>query len=365
MKKNIDISKFPIKHIFEVPEGYFEQLPASIVQKLAQESSIDLASIPKSNVFFVPADYFVWLPIEIQAQIAELNALDIEQMSKENIFKIPESYFQTLPQAIQEKIQKLQIQYVSGIDKVNVYETPEHFFEGLSAQILQKTISAEENVFSSIPKESVFELPENYFDELSLQIQQKTWTSKARKINWEFLPIPRLRVAMISAVVLLIALLYNYRDSQNPKIHTANNTQTDEKLKKDKSPNKEEYLEQFDLIENSQVAVNQLTDYLHKEYEWFLTEMHKAQVSPQIKQAVGNISKNDVLSYLEENEDFAHEDIMAVYAFNEQASESNDLLLDLQEGEEDILHQLSEQELGELDQYLSKPKKEKEEGTKQ
>ena len=110
----ISADTFYSQNTFDVPQGYFESLETSILEKIrAQEntlaenvsgSSSILAAISNVNIFTVPQEYFDGLEKSILQKIRaeenisvneEMNALSplIAGIGKENIFTVPAGYF--------------------------------------------------------------------------------------------------------------------------------------------------------------------------------------------------------------------------------------------------------------------------------
>lgn len=126
----------------EVPAGYFEQLPAKIMQKIElEEISPLLSEIPKT------------FPLSA-----------------------PEGYFERLSGQIMQKIELEEISpLLAELPKTFPLSAPEGYFEQLSAQILNKVQVQDElesisPLLSGIPKEFPLSAPEGYFDQLTANI---------------------------------------------------------------------------------------------------------------------------------------------------------------------------------------------------
>jgi len=92
----------------DVPAGYFEQLPAQIMQKITEQDELSplLADIGKTTPFSTPAGYFEQLSAQIMQKITdqdELNPL-LADIDKTTPFSIPAGYFEQLPAQIMQKI---------------------------------------------------------------------------------------------------------------------------------------------------------------------------------------------------------------------------------------------------------------------
>ncbi len=97
-------------HVWEVPSGYFDNLPAVVWAAVNEEKN----SLPQpQRSFTVPQNYFDDLPNAIMNKIksaenfsAELTALSpvIAHIQRNNIFYVPDGYFEQLPQIILQKV---------------------------------------------------------------------------------------------------------------------------------------------------------------------------------------------------------------------------------------------------------------------
>ena len=96
-------------NIGDVPPGYFEQLPAQIMQKIRTEEMQDeltnistlLADVPKAFPLSVPDGYFEQLSTQIMQKIAvqeELESISplLAEAPKESPFSVPAGYFDQL-----------------------------------------------------------------------------------------------------------------------------------------------------------------------------------------------------------------------------------------------------------------------------
>lgn len=137
----------------DVPAGYFEQLPAQIMQKIRTEEMQDeltnisplLADVPKAFSLSAPAGYFEHLSSQILQKIATQEEL-------ENISPL-----------------------LSDIDKTPSFSIPASYFEQLPAQILQKIAVQEElesisPLLAEVPKEFPLSVPAGYFDQLTANV---------------------------------------------------------------------------------------------------------------------------------------------------------------------------------------------------
>lgn len=127
----------------EVPAGYFEQLPAKIMQKIElEEISPLLSEIPKTFPLSAPEGYFERLSGQIMQKIEleEISPL-LAELPKTFPLSAPEGYFEQLSAQI---LNKVQVQdelesispLLSGIPKAFPLSAPEGYFDQLTANIL-------------------------------------------------------------------------------------------------------------------------------------------------------------------------------------------------------------------------------------
>ncbi len=85
--------------IFKVPKHYFEELPALIETKIAQESPLTFGR--QKHIFTLPAQYFETLPAQIQQKLAPLAYL---AGKVEDTLPVPAQYFENLSHQILRKV---------------------------------------------------------------------------------------------------------------------------------------------------------------------------------------------------------------------------------------------------------------------
>lgn len=347
-----------------MPSGYFERLPESITQKLTVSDAAILSKIPKTSIFQVPTGYFTELPLQIQAEIARLNGLNPETLVKESIFEIPADYFQTLHQTIQEKILIWQKTNVLSTEQENIFQTPAMYFEGLAAEIAQKTTESASFHLTDLEKPLHYTIPEGYFEDLPQMIQKRI--QEKGKLKAPFFASEARWVMAISVVLLLIFGIWWNLPQESP----ADRIAAKKPIKQEKTPEKDKQKPQNDdanvisLLADSQDMLNQVAGFITQEYELWQNYVHTHKLSPApkiIQQTLTESSKRDILAYLEQTE-LSQEDLIEVYISDEQAAASNELAELL---EADDLHQLSDNELNNLNELFTKPTKEKKEETKE
>ena len=112
--------------IFKVPQNYFENLLASILNKTT-ESTISLQN-KIQKPFSMPYGYFEELSSKIMGRIGQIEKKNIylESLEGINVFKVPENYFQELE--LNTSIEQF--------EKNNIFKVPYGYFESLNKNIL-------------------------------------------------------------------------------------------------------------------------------------------------------------------------------------------------------------------------------------
>lgn len=118
--KNIILNNIKPINIFKVPDGYFEELPYLIENKLSEGNLTSKLPSIKSN-FDIPNGYFDTLSDRIFAKIdiSENTKISLEKLPKENIFRVPDGYFDSLSEKI---INQLPTEKQTKVLKVNWWQ---------------------------------------------------------------------------------------------------------------------------------------------------------------------------------------------------------------------------------------------------
>ncbi len=269
-------------NIFEVPSAYFENLPLQIIDKLKaemlepeqeNEMSSLLITARTINVFTVPLNYFedvstgILAALKMETGNSQLPVL-LQNVQHKNIFEVPDNYFINLSAFITDKISK------------QINETSAEEIEALSPLLYR------------LQKQNVFEVPAGYFDNLTAisfsavePITAKVVTMPKRKL------FVRLAAAAIITGVLATGI-YNYTARQ------ANTTA---------------------------LAANVATKNISPDSS---VEKGKAMNAVQFDEALNNLSKEEVINYLEKNN--SEEDMTLITASLEDSTlpDKDDYLLD-------------------------------------
>lgn len=108
----IPLEKGP--ELYSVPDGYFEGVAQSVLQKLKtdaltsseelEEIAPFLATIPKKMPFSVPEGYFIQTTEALSDWVKDESLPQLLQSGKQMPFTVPEGYFESLPAIILKKV---------------------------------------------------------------------------------------------------------------------------------------------------------------------------------------------------------------------------------------------------------------------
>jgi len=148
-----------------------------------------LINIPKKNIFEVPTGYFEQLPLRIEKRIgtqdSNIAPLFLNKALSKNIFSVPNGYFNNLPSSIQNRIDdEAREQVVSG------------------------------EILNRIPKEEIFAVPDRYFDHLALRIQKRLTppATAKRQLVWGWAPALKYALPVIA---IAFAIYFYVRPSNH------------------------------------------------------------------------------------------------------------------------------------------------------
>jgi hypothetical protein len=153
------VADLPARLPFEVPDGYFEQLPdkLAVIAKSADPESGVVNETNRNLPYSVPQGYFDNLAGDILNRIKadalapdqEINLLSptLSKLEKKGPFRVPEGYFHETPSNVVAGIKALdfvnsELEIVSpqllALKDLQVFTAPDGYFEALPAQILGK-----------------------------------------------------------------------------------------------------------------------------------------------------------------------------------------------------------------------------------
>ena len=126
---------------FSLPEGYFEQFPAQMLQLVQDEPILNL---PKAMPFSIREGYFEQFPSGMMEHIRdEATVSPFAELTKTVPFSMPAGYFEQLPAQVMDNIRK---------DEV------------------REELAAISPLLASVPKSVPFSVPAGYFEQLDASV---------------------------------------------------------------------------------------------------------------------------------------------------------------------------------------------------
>jgi hypothetical protein len=223
--------------LFKVPQNYFENLTASILNKTT-ESTISLHS-KTQKPFSTPNSYFEGLSATIMGRIAQIEKknIDLESLERVNVFNVPESYFQALE--LNTNIERF--------EKNNIFKVPIGYFESLSNKIL-----------SSIPPKS----------------------AKTIKVNWW--KTPTIKWSAAASVVLMFGLWFGISQFTKDKTELALEKISNAEIKTYLETQDLSYLEYESAIETTQNTTKAVLDGLNIDKKDILEHLESQDLEEDI-----------------------------------------------------------------------------------
>lgn len=242
-----------------------------------------LAGVQRENIFSVPEGYFETLSNTILISLKEETRI----INTKNTEDIPQGYFDNLSASILEKIKAQQKNIVidepaalpellQNIQHKNLFEVPQQYFDNLSSVILDKIKAQQKDntdiaanelaslspLLHSIQHTNVFDVPQGYFNTVPAYVLHAVKASPAKVVS-----ISKLRsfIKYAAAAVITGAMalgVYKYTDKPavtNP-VSPVGYAKLDAAIEQGKDMNEE-----------------------------------------QFNQALNNLTKEDITSYLEKN----------------------------------------------------------------
>lgn len=216
-----------------VPQGYFEQLPAAILARIQEPELTGFSRIsaltPPPNGYFGQLSAQVMQKIKMEEAASELAAISplLASLSKTTPFSLPEGYFEQLPARLLQQIQEEEsISPFAELTKTVPFSMPEGYFEQLSAKVMQKVRSEEvadelaeiSPLLAGAPKAMPFSVPTDYFNQLDTQVaaiaQQATKVVNMRPRRMQFYKWAA--AACMIALVGTSGLYYMLHTQQRP-----------------------------------------------------------------------------------------------------------------------------------------------------
>lgn len=143
---------------YEVPQGYFENLPEAILTRVQTGEASPVLPASKQNPYSVPTGYFENLADTLlnrvkaenaSSAIEEIESLSpvLSKLNKTNPYTLPTGYFEELAtnitdgakaiELVNEELENLSPLMI-GLKNNNVYQAPEGYFDSLANTLLAK-----------------------------------------------------------------------------------------------------------------------------------------------------------------------------------------------------------------------------------
>lgn len=152
---------------FAVPEDYFDTQESQILSIIRLTTN----KLAEDNESTVPKGYFDQLQASILAKVAEQK---LKEKVSDLSFEVPLHYFEESASQIQSKIVELKLREQIG---TTGFVVPENYFENTEGIILART--AEQRLKSMVETDG-FTVPQNYFIELEENIQFNSVVEKLK-----------------------------------------------------------------------------------------------------------------------------------------------------------------------------------------
>lgn len=166
-----------------------------------RELAPGLVSIPQENPYQVPAGYFENLPERMLALVIAEGS-PVLQNNKQNAYEVPAGYFENLSDSILNKVRAIESgsakeelevlsPLLSGLSKKAPFSIPQGYFEDLASNITDGAKAIDlvneelENlspVMNSLKGVNVYQVPSNYFEQLPASLLQKATQQQPAKV---------------------------------------------------------------------------------------------------------------------------------------------------------------------------------------
>jgi len=218
---NADVLSTGIRMPFDLPEAYFEQLPAALISRIHIENQPDpsVQHLPKATAFHIPDHYFEYLADTVLEKIKAADRIILHQETawpaqKQMAYDVPPGYFEQLPDIIMQRIQgnecsaheELQQEesFLPDLRAAFPMKAPEEYFETLPEKVLELIHSATQEdpelspLLAQLKNTQPYTVPEDYFNRTELNIPTGASPNRQKK--------SRTGWAIAAGMALLISL---------------------------------------------------------------------------------------------------------------------------------------------------------------
>ena len=244
-----------------------------------------LSTVPKRNVFIVPDGYFETLSATILLCIKESSGITDDM----KIANVPDGYFENLSSHILNKIKEQQLNtqtnletsvstLLQSIQHSNQFEVPNGYFESLSSVILdkinEKTVNSATDelkllspLLLSIKHINTFEVPEGYFNDVPANVFHLASSIPAKVVSMtksgsnrrKRLMVRYAAAAVITGAMALGVYKYTEKPATVNSIPAVNFVKLDPSIEKGKVMNEQQFNEALDNLTKEDI-----TSYLEK-----------------------------------------------------------------------------------------------------
>jgi|GEM_PF-883054 len=219
---NADVLSTGICMPFDLPEAYFDQLPAAVISRIRVATLPDPAvqHLPKDTLFHIPDHYFEHLAgiVLEKAKAADKIILHREMpwpAQKQLPYDLPPGYFEQLPDIIMQHIREDNLapgeelqqkgSFLPDLRAAFPMEAPEGYFEALPEQIMEhiRNHAGQEEpelspLLAGLKNKLPFTVPEGYFNQSGQTIpaEELHHRQKKNRTGW----------AIAAGVALLVTL---------------------------------------------------------------------------------------------------------------------------------------------------------------
>ena len=276
--------------VFFVPEGYFENLSNSILICVKE----DIGITNNSKLDDVPEGYLENFPatilnkIKAQQKNAVVNNLEelsesLRNIKQKELFEVPTGYFENLAVTILNKLkvaekssdteESILSESIQSLDQETFFDIPAGYFENLSVSILDKikaVASSKEEIkklsplMESLQQVNVFEVPEGYFSTVQDNIINTAKTTTGTTAKVVTMPNPRsffryAAAAVITGAMVLGVYKYTNKPAINIPVPALSFAKLDSSIEKGKAMNEDQFNEALNNLTKEDI-----TSYLEK-----------------------------------------------------------------------------------------------------
>lgn len=230
------LASVPRVNVFNVPDGYFETLPALVLLKSSNGVSRDIKSA------HVPEGYFDSLSSNIMARIKGENvtadgeteaSVVLAGIGNKNVFSVPQGYFDEFSSTVISRLhtENIESKVLAGIGNSNVFSVPGEYFEGLADHIMARLNSENSNaqqetgeistVVANIGNKNIFTVPPGYFEDLADNITKQTAPAKLVRMNTRRTILKYAAAAVVTGF-LAISAFFVWNQGSKPSLSADN-----------------------------------------------------------------------------------------------------------------------------------------------